>query len=416
MATPIERIEKDFLLGAVNYKYIPLKCFVGQREYTLTLKEINKNHLVFESKERLSAFRGCNKIELKFPTQSVLVNIITFSVYVREVEDKRLITSIPDCLYKNLSRSYSRVQQMSGLNMVIRKDGFYYDLNYEKISGVDSTKFDDFVSRLNNQEIETAMNEHLSWIQQKTDGYKFVLFENIASPSALPIEGKAVGKTGKILFFSMPDGGLVPETKNSGDIFFTEQSLEDYLLDSGESPESAQKIITEMFRQKAKQRICCECYIPVVFLSYIIGYIHIWVNEGPNPPITLRSVEKFCQLAKIIVFSMDQQHYFEDCKKRAPVFVPKLLDISVGGFLFVLEHDKEKITYSIDDLFSVQITISTRVIRCKASIVRSHSEVRYTYYGCKFNDMAIEDVRFLFESVYGRPFTDNDVQFLTGAV
>jgi hypothetical protein len=30
--------------------------------------------------------------------------------------------------------------------------------------------------------------------------------------------------------------------------------------------------------------------------------------------------------------------------------------------------------------------------------------------------MAIEDSRFLFETIYGKPFTDNDVQFIAGAV
>jgi hypothetical protein len=416
MATPIQRIEKEYFLGVLNYKGIPLKCFIKKKEYTFELGNIDKDQLMFESKERLSAFRKNMKIEFKFSTQSALTNIITFTVYVYKVAGRRLITSIPDYLYKNLSRMYSRVPQMRELDMTIRKDGFYYDLNCEKISVVDSVAFDNFVLQLNEHDVNTAMNENLNWIQQKTDGYRLVLFKDNVLSSAASIEEKVVGKLGKILFISMPDGGLVPESANSGGMFFTGQSLMEFLLGNGENPESARKKIVDLLNQRAEQRICSDCYIPVIFLSYIIGYMHIWVNEGGNPPLLLSSIEKFRQFSKIIVFSLKQDHYFEGNKKEIPPFSPKLLDISAGGFLFVLDLSKEKVTYSVGDNLSIQITIFNRAIRCKASIVRCHFDKTRSYYGCKFDDMAIEDIRFLFESIYGKRFTDNDIQFVTGSV
>jgi hypothetical protein len=416
MATPIQRIEKEYFLGALNSKAIPLKCLVEKHEYSFTLRNLDKDRLIFESKEHLSAFRKETKIELKFSAQSAPANIITFSVYVYEVADRRLITSIPDYLYKNLSRFYSRVQHTSGLNMVIQKDSFYYDLNYEKISGVDLATFDHIVFQLNKDDVNAAMHENLNWIQQKTDGYKLVLFKDNVPSSALSIEEKAVGKLGKILFISVPAGGLLSEEENTGGMFFTEHSLTEYLLSNGESPASAREKIVGLIRQRAEQNICSDCYIPVIFFSYIIGYMHIWVNEGENTPLSLSSIEKFCQFAKIIAFSLERNNYFADGKKEMPPFIPKLLDISVGGFLFALYLDKEEITYALNDHFSVQITISGRGIRCNASVVRVHSDKTYAYYGCKFEGMAIEDIRFLFEAIYGKPFTDNDIQFVAGAV
>jgi hypothetical protein len=416
MATPIQRIEKEYLLGALNYKDIPVKCLMGKHEYTFALKKLDKDCLIFESKELLSAFRKDTKIELKFSVRSAQANVITFSVNVYEVADRRLVTSIPDYLYENLSRSYSRIQQIPGLQMAIQKDGFDYDLDYEKIRGADSADVDDFISRLNKRDAKAVMDEHLSWIQQKTDGYQLVLFKKKALSSDSSIEEKAVGKLGKILFISMPAGGFVTESQNTRDMFFTEQSLTEYLLGEGENPASAQEKIAGLLRQRAEQNICCDCYIPVIFLSYIIGYVRVWVNEGENPPLTVQTIEKFRQFAKIVAFSLERNDYFEDAKKEMPPFSPKLLDISAGGFLFALDFSQEKRTYAANDQFSVQITISGRVIRCKASIVRDHSTSTCAYYGCKFEGMAIEDARFLFEAIYGKPFTDNDIQFVAGAV
>jgi hypothetical protein len=38
------------------------------------------------------------------------------------------------------------------------------------------------------------------------------------------------------------------------------------------------------------------------------------------------------------------------------------------------------------------------------------------YFGCRFLDVAPEDMRFLFEYIYGKPFTDSDASFLSGQV
>jgi hypothetical protein len=416
MATPIQQVEKEYFLGALNYKRVPLKCFVARTEYTFTLRELGKDRMVFEAKTRLTAFQKNTKIEFKFSLWSVQANIIAFSVFVFNVDNNYLITSIPDYLYKDLSRLYSRVQQAPCLNMIIREEGFYYDLNYEKINMVDSAEFDDFVFQLDEDKINTFIHEHLHRILQQTNGYKLSLFAHTGSASSpLSIEEKAVGTLGKILFISMPDGGIVAEKETAEELFFTDWSFFDFLLKSGETPESAREKIARLLRQTTEQNICSDCYVPIVFLSYIIGYIRIWVKEGSNPPITFPAIKTFRQLAKIIAFSLEQAHYFEDGKKEIPPFSPKLLDISAGGFLFALNPGNGTTTYSVNDRFSVQITIADRVIRCKASIVRVQPDTIYVYYGCKFDGMDIKDTQFLFEALYEKSFADNDM-LISGAV
>jgi hypothetical protein len=420
MATPIQRIEKEYFLRMLNNRNIPLKCFGGKTEYTLRLRALDKDRMIFESETPLIAFRENTKVEFKFSLQPAEASVIAFSVFVYKVERNRLITSIPDYLYKNLSRLYARIQPALGLNLVVRKDGFYYDLKYERINVVDSAQFDDFVSQLNEDKINAFLHEHLQHILQKTDGYELSLFAHSKPASSGSVyrvlEEKAVGKMGKILFISIPDGGIVAEGENAENMFFTEWSFFEFLLQSGERPETAREKMAELLRQRVEQGICGDCYVPVVFHSYIIGCIHIWVMEGPNPPLTFPAIETFRRLAKIIAFSLEHAHYFEDGKKEMPPFNPQLLDMSAGGFLFVLKPGKETTTYAANDRFSVQIAISARVIRCKASIVRTHIDRIYGYYGCKFDDMEIGDARFLFEALYGKPFTHNHVPFISGAV
>jgi hypothetical protein len=55
-------------------------------------------------------------------------------------------------------------------------------------------------------------------------------------------------------------------------------------------------------------------------------------------------------------------------------------------------------------------------VNAKAKIVRRYKDNVQGYFGCRFMDMAPEDLRFLFEYIYGKTFTDDDAAFLTGQV
>ncbi|MDR1230061.1 MAG: PilZ domain-containing protein [Spirochaetaceae bacterium] len=413
MAIVVQRIEKEFLLGMLRYKGVPVKCFFAKKEYTFSLQSANEEQLIFTSEDDLSVFQKNMKIELKFSVQSAQMPLVTFSVRVCEATAKHLITTAPDYLYRNLQRTYSRVQQPKELNLTLKKDGFYYDLNYEKLDTSDPAEVEDSIQAVTADNIESLMGMNLDWIKQKTDGYKLVLFKN--NPPAT-IEEKAVGKQGKILFISIPGGGFLSEQENSTGLCFTEQTFTAFLIENGESPDAVQEKITALLHQRVAQHICSDCFIPVLFSSYIVGYVHVWVNEGGKEPFTINILDKIRQHTLIVSFFLERKNFFKNDKKALPSFNPKLLDISAGGFLFVLDLDKEKALYALNDVFAATITANKRVIHCNAVIIRDYRNKTFAFYGCKFEDMEIEDIRFLFESIYGKPFTDKDLEFITGSV
>jgi hypothetical protein len=412
MAIVVQRIEKEFLLGMLSYKGIPVRCLFAKKEYTFFLQSANDDRLIFIAQDALSVFQKNMKLDLKFCIQSAQMPLITFSVYVCKVTGKHLITTTPDYLYRNLQRTYSRVQQPPELNIILKKDGFYYDLNYEKLNESPSAVAYS-VQNITEDNIESLMNMNLDWIKEKTDGYKLVLFKN--NPPAT-IEEKAVGKRGKIFFISIPSGGFISEQENAAGLCFSEQSFADFLIDNGEYPDTVQEKIMELLRQRTAQHICSDCFIPVLFSSYIVGYVRVWVREGGKAPLTINMLDKIRQYTLIVSFFLEHKNFFQDDKKALPAFNPKLLDISAGGFLFALDLDKEKVSYALNDVFDVTITVIKRVIHCSAVIIREHVNKTYAFYGCKFQDMKLEDIRFLFESIYGKPFTDNNLEFITGSV
>jgi hypothetical protein len=57
-----------------------------------------------------------------------------------------------------------------------------------------------------------------------------------------------------------------------------------------------------------------------------------------------------------------------------------------------------------------------RTVNAKAMIVRRYRDNVRKYFGCRFTDMEQEELIFLFEYIYGKPFTSSNITFLSGQV
>jgi hypothetical protein len=92
------------------------------------------------------------------------------------------------------------------------------------------------------------------------------------------------------------------------------------------------------------------------------------------------------------------------------------LDISVSGLLFACPHFGIASLLLIDSDLTVSIVAPNRTINVTAKIVRRFKDKTVVYFGCRFTGMVPEDIRFLFEYLYGRQIDDTDTAFLSGQV
>ena len=67
-----------------------------------------------------------------------------------------------------------------------------------------------------------------------------------------------------------------------------------------------------------------------------------------------------------------------------------------------------------DSYIQVELSTDRRTIRTGAAVKRRIRERGDDFYGLEFIDMGPEDFRFLFELLYGRPFTDDDADLVEG--
>jgi c-di-GMP-binding flagellar brake protein YcgR len=133
-------------------------------------------------------------------------------------------------------------------------------------------------------------------------------------------------------------------------------------------------------------------------------------------PFDFSVIDSMYQFSKILAYSLKINGYFEAGKLKNDPFEGKIIDISASGLLFACPHSSFASTLMPDSELSVRLKTPRRTVNARAKIVRRYKDSSQGYFGCRFLDMEPEDLRFLFEYIYGRQFTDKDAAFFSGQV
>ena len=131
MATPIKRIEKDFLLKVLYDEQLPVIYLKGQTQYILTVEKPTKAQMYFKADRPIDGLRVRKKMDLMFDYRG---QVVSFSVEVVSYKEDHVITEEPEFLYKNLMRSFSRVSNPPDLKIQFTFLGDRYSLSYPKES------------------------------------------------------------------------------------------------------------------------------------------------------------------------------------------------------------------------------------------------------------------------------------------
>ena len=410
MATPIKRIEKDFLLKVLYDEQIPVMYLRDRTEYILILDKPAKGELVFKADRPISKIKTRSKLDLMFDYRG---QVIIFAVEVSSIRDTIVTADIPDALYKNLDRSYSRVGTPSDLQVQLTFSGDRYSLSFPRVMEYEPEKPGDFFGNLDPRNLSGLIEQMAAWIKGYATGYKLVIFKDV-KPSTP--EERIVAETGKTLFLAstladFPQTDPYPKKR-----LITGEMFKRYLESTGVDLAYVDDACARFIKTKFDSGIFSDAWIPILFQEYVIGYIHIWINKEGKLPFDTGVIDTLYQFAKVLAHSLKTNGYFEKGKLKNEPFEGKVIDISASGLLFSYPNSTLSSSLMPDSELAVKLSTPRRNIKANARIVRRYKDNAQGFFGCRFLDMAPEDMRFLFEYIYGKPFTDTDASFLTGQV
>ncbi|GHU92211.1 hypothetical protein FACS189479_00420 [Spirochaetia bacterium] len=405
MATPIKRIEKDFFLSVLFKEGLPIRYLRDRREYTLIVDQPVRDGLFLKPRQPINTLNIGDKMDLMFKYQGT---VITFSVEAGSFEKGCVTAVAPEFLYKNLDRSYSRISAPRDLDVQFAFLGDRYNLAFPRITEYEPEEIGDFVKNMDPRDLTGLIAQMGTWLKGCADGYKFVIFKDVKPASC---EERIIAETGKALFLPSTQGKFPASDPHPKKRFITADMFKQYLEGTGANADEAGFV-----REKLNAGIFSDLWVPILFQEYVIGYIHAWISDMGKDPLDYKAADILYQFAAVLAYSFRINGFFEKGKVTDMSFEGKVIDISASGLLFACPYSGLSSSLTPDAELAVKLSAHNRAVKTNTRIVRQYRDRSHNYFGCQFLDMAPEDTRFLFEFLYGRPFSDTDAAFLAGHV
>jgi hypothetical protein len=410
MATPIKRIEKDFLLKVLYDEQLPVMHLKSQTQYILTLEKPAKGNMYLKADRPIEGLRPGKKLDLMFDYRG---QVIIFNAEIITSKDNQIVAVEPEFLFKNLDRSFSRVSTPTDLQVQFTFLGDRYSLSYPKIPEFESTDPAEVVQSYNIQNLSGLTEQLSEMVKNFATGHKLVIFKN-SKPATH--EERIIAETGRSLFIPSTLGSLPREDPFPKKRLVTEDTFKRYLESNGVNLKFVNDALARFIAHKHEAGILSDLWVPILFQEYVIGYLHVWIDKEGMLPLDQTAIDSLYQFAKVLAYSLKAHGYFESGKIKNEPFEGKIMDISASGFLFSYPLSTFAKSLMLDSGLAVQLQTVRREISAYAKIVRRYVDKTHCYFGCRFINMEPENMRFLFEYIYGKPFTDKDASFLSGQV
>ena len=410
MATPVKRIEKEFLLKVLFDEQIPVLYNKGLSQYKLTVTKPPNEEMFFKTDYTIKDLQAGKKIDLMFNFKG---HIISFPVVITSVNDKVITAKEPEALYKNLDRTFSRVQAPPDLQVKFLFTSDRYSLSFPRLDEYEAEDEEEIIQSIDPRNLSSLIKQMEILIKSFASGYRIVIFKDYKPANT---EEQVIAATGKSLFLASTTGTLPVEDPFPKKRLITEDAFKKYLETSRGNSDFIDEIYTRFIKQKKGHGILSDLWVPIIFQEYVIGYIRAWIDKPGMPLLGYDAIENLYQFSKILSYSLKINRYFDSGKIKNDPFDGKIIDISASGLLF--SYPISKITDALmpETELTVELIAKNRTVNNKARIVRTFKDKIREYYGCIFIDMQPEDLRFLFEHIYGKTFTDKDAAFLSGQV
>jgi len=411
MATPVGRIEKEFFLNALYTEKLSITFVKDRTEYILKLDRPAGEELVFICDRPISKLTPNTKLPLLFDYRGQAVD---FTVELLSQKDDILFCKTPDVFYKNLDRSYLRVDIPSDLKILFTYQGDRYNLSFPKINEYENIISEDLIHDMKPGNLSGLIKQITASLSKFADGYKIVNFKDKKPES---IEERIISETGKTLFIDTTTGLLPKTDPYPKKRLVTEELFKRYLESTGVGKTFLDENYMRFLKQKYNEGIYSDAWVPILFHEYVIGYIHVWTEGKARPPLNYGMLDNVYQYAKVLAFALKENGYFEHGKVQNVPFECRVLDISASGLLFACSLGSTLLAkLFVDAELNIAVETPKRTINIVAKIVRRFKDKTAGYFGCQFTDMAAEDMRFLFEYLYGKHFDKKDSALFSGEV
>lgn len=296
MATNLKRIEKEFILGSARDDKIPFLLIAGSGEWPCTLSAIAPEGLVFAHAMPLRLLRRSQVYEFRFVYRE---QPMAFRARVLEVRESSVTMEMPEAVYKNLGRRYSRRVPPGELAVAFSFRGDRYELSFPTTREFVNVSEPERDSAFDPRDIRVLIGEFNVRATAFASERAIRMFKD-RHPESL--EERLIVRTGKIYYLPSSAGGLPTVDPYVTPKIVTRELFADFLREEEVRPDLVEDEILRFERNKKSSGILSELMVPLLFQEYVIGYVYLVNAQAGRPPFDLPLLETFHQFAKVLAY------------------------------------------------------------------------------------------------------------------
>ncbi len=403
MGTGVSRIEQEFVLSTVHDKTMPVKVHANRQESEGRIVSLSDSEMVIELAAPLKLLHD-ERLRVFF---SYFGHVMTFTTRARNVEDRQVTVAYPKGLYKNLQRKYERVLPPVGTKAYFTLSSTKVELNFPKSEEYDPVDKPQFSDKFRPESIAELVRSFRESVSARCTENSVMMFRD-RQPSGY--EEEIIAKTAKMLLITGAEGGLPLGDSERGERFITREMIAKAGSEIG-APQIFRENFAALLQRKRKQGVVSELYCPILFHEYVIGYVYLL---SKTKDFDQDLVDHVLQFSQVLAYSLKINNYFKGADVDSERYETQILNLSASGMLFAHNSAKLKDGLMIYTDVPVVLVVKERKMVIGSRIMRKYEDALTCYFGVQFLEIQPEDFRYLFELVYGRPFTKEDGELWEG--
>lgn len=408
MATPLRRIEKEFILGAARDEGIDLILVARSGEWPVRITEIAAEDLGLSHSLPLRLLKIGEEYEFRLKWRE---QALAFRARLTEATESRLRIMMPLDIYKNLGRRYGRRRPPKDFAASITLGGDRFELAFPQAQEYEAVKAPEASSDFDPKDLKILIQEFNARAAEVADEKAITMFRG-RQP-----QGQAeavVARTGRILYIPSAFQGLpltdpFPETR-----IITRAIFSDWLKDEGFAYDQVEAETLAFERSFRKDGLRSYLLLPILFQEYVVGCASLAVRREEAAAFDLSVLETFQQFTKILAWSLKQNGYFHQEARKSKDFPTNVVDLSAGGILFATSSEELATALLAGAQVELALRLEGRRIKAGGRVQRVYRDERICYYGIAFEEIQPEDFRFIYETLYGKEITNEQAANLPG--
>lgn len=405
MGVRVGRIVKEFVFKSLIEQNVELNIHGQRKGIAGSVLDIKDEYLEVEIRSGdPDLFSVDENVRVYFLFQN---NYHTFESVILEKGQNRVKLVHPEGVYKNPQRKNERVKISERAEIFFTIKGQKVELNFPR-----SNRY----TQLSPEAVNSHIDFDYSSIKSLYKNFREKTKDEVSEARIVMMREKVLDKyeekvmaaTGKILWIPSTEEDFPINDPYPDERLITRRDLVKYEEALDRPPHVITSKLGNILYEKQKKQIHSELFCPILYDLYLVGYVYLCNREDRKEKITKDLLEYTYDFSRVLGYSLHLTGYFTSNDNMERRYEAPIIDISASGLLFA--HPRADLSDNLLIHTDIEVTVRfpERTMVIGSRVRRKFQDAERCYFGIQFLEISQDDLNFLFEKLYAKPYSSEE--------